>query len=82
MAHVCIQRLSFEAEQKAPLGELVDIIDVGFACAYLAMPFARRHRSLRNTHGWERFFPTDEERIIIIIRHTTTVLARESVRST
>ena len=44
-----------EAEQKAPLGELVDIIDVGFACAYLAMPFARRHRSLRNAHGWERF---------------------------
>ncbi len=31
-----------EAEQKAPLGELVDIMDVGFACAYLATPFARR----------------------------------------
>jgi enoyl-[acyl-carrier protein] reductase I len=31
-----------EAAQKAPLGELVDIMDVGFACAYLAMPFARR----------------------------------------
>ncbi len=31
-----------EAAQKAPLGELVDIMDVGFACAYLATPFARR----------------------------------------
>jgi enoyl-[acyl-carrier protein] reductase I len=31
-----------EATQKAPLGELVDIMDVGFACAYLATPLARR----------------------------------------
>jgi len=31
-----------EAAQKAPLGELVDPLDVGFACAYLATPFARR----------------------------------------
>ena len=31
-----------EAAQKAPLGELVDIDDVGFACAYLATDFARR----------------------------------------
>lgn len=31
-----------EAAQRAPLGELVDIMDVGFACAYLATPFARR----------------------------------------
>jgi enoyl-[acyl-carrier protein] reductase I len=31
-----------EAAQKAPLGELVDIMDVGFACAYLATPYARR----------------------------------------
>ena len=31
-----------EAAQKAPLGELVDILDVGFACAYLATPYARR----------------------------------------
>jgi enoyl-[acyl-carrier protein] reductase I len=31
-----------EAAQKAPLGELVDIMDVGFACAYLASDFARR----------------------------------------
>lgn len=30
------------AAQKAPLGELVDIMDVGFACAYLASDFARR----------------------------------------
>jgi enoyl-[acyl-carrier protein] reductase I len=31
-----------EAVQKAPIGELVDIMDVGFACAYLATPYARR----------------------------------------
>jgi len=31
-----------EAVQKAPVGELVDIMDVGFACAYLASDFARR----------------------------------------
>jgi len=31
-----------EAAHKAPLGELVDIMDVGFACAYLATPLARR----------------------------------------
>jgi enoyl-[acyl-carrier protein] reductase I len=31
-----------EAARKAPLGELVDPMDVGFACAYLATPFARR----------------------------------------
>jgi enoyl-[acyl-carrier protein] reductase I len=31
-----------EAAQKAPLGELVDILDVGFACAYLGTPYARR----------------------------------------
>ena len=31
-----------EAVEKAPVGELVDIMDVGFACAYLATPFARR----------------------------------------
>ena len=30
-----------EAAEKAPVGELVDIMDVGFACAYLATPFAR-----------------------------------------
>ena len=31
-----------DAAQRAPLGELVDIMDVGFACAYLATPYARR----------------------------------------
>ena len=31
-----------EAVGKAPVGELVDIMDVGFACAYLATPYARR----------------------------------------
>jgi enoyl-[acyl-carrier protein] reductase I len=31
-----------EVEQRAPVGELVDIMDVGFTCAYLATPYARR----------------------------------------
>jgi enoyl-[acyl-carrier protein] reductase I len=31
-----------EAAHKAPLGELVDIMDVGYTCAYLATPFAQR----------------------------------------
>lgn len=31
-----------EAMQRAPVGEAVDIMDVGFACAYLATPYARR----------------------------------------
>jgi enoyl-[acyl-carrier protein] reductase I len=31
-----------EAAAKAPIGELVDIMDVGFTCAYLATPFAYR----------------------------------------
>ena len=31
-----------EAAHKAPLGELVDIMDVGWTCAYLATPFAYR----------------------------------------
>ena len=31
-----------EAAHKAPLGEAIDIMDVGYACAYLATPFARR----------------------------------------
>ena len=31
-----------EAANRAPVGELVDIDDVGFACAYLATPYARR----------------------------------------
>ncbi len=36
------QLLLNEAAQKAPLGELVDIMDVGFACAYLATSLAKR----------------------------------------
>ena len=31
-----------EAAARAPLGELVDIMDVGFTCAFLATPYARR----------------------------------------
>jgi enoyl-[acyl-carrier protein] reductase I len=31
-----------QAVQRAPLGELVDAMDVGFAVAYLATPYARR----------------------------------------
>jgi len=31
-----------EAAQRAPTGELVDIMDVGFTCAFLATPYARR----------------------------------------
>jgi enoyl-[acyl-carrier protein] reductase I len=31
-----------EAAQRAPMGELVDIMDVGFTCAFLATPYARR----------------------------------------
>jgi enoyl-[acyl-carrier protein] reductase I len=31
-----------EAVQRAPVGELVDIMDVGFAVAFLATPYARR----------------------------------------
>jgi len=31
-----------DAAQRAPVGELVDIMDVGFTCAFLATPYARR----------------------------------------
>jgi enoyl-[acyl-carrier protein] reductase I len=31
-----------DAAKRAPLGELVDIMDVGYTCAFLASPFARR----------------------------------------
>ena len=31
-----------EAAQRAPIGELVDIMDVGMTCAFLATPYARR----------------------------------------
>jgi enoyl-[acyl-carrier protein] reductase I len=36
------ERLLNAAAQRAPLGELVDIMDIGFTCAYLATPYARR----------------------------------------
>jgi len=35
-------RMLNEAMEKAPVGELVDINDVGYACAYLATPYAKR----------------------------------------
>lgn len=31
-----------EAVERAPLGELIDIMDVGYTCAFLATPYARR----------------------------------------
>jgi enoyl-[acyl-carrier protein] reductase I len=31
-----------DAVERSPVGELVDIMDVGFACAYLATPYGRR----------------------------------------
>jgi enoyl-[acyl-carrier protein] reductase I len=31
-----------EAAQRAPIGELVDIMDVGYTCAFLSTPYARR----------------------------------------
>ena len=31
-----------EAAARAPLGELVDVMDVGYTCAYLSTPYARR----------------------------------------
>jgi enoyl-[acyl-carrier protein] reductase I len=31
-----------EVEQRTPIGELVDIMDVGLTCAFLATPYARR----------------------------------------
>jgi enoyl-[acyl-carrier protein] reductase I len=34
--------LLVDASERAPVGELVDIMDVGFTCAYLATPYARR----------------------------------------
>jgi enoyl-[acyl-carrier protein] reductase I len=36
------EQLLNEAAQRAPLGELVDIMDVGYSCAFLATPYARR----------------------------------------
>jgi enoyl-[acyl-carrier protein] reductase I len=37
-----VDLLLTEAAERAPVGELVDIMDVGFTCAYLATPYARR----------------------------------------
>jgi len=34
--------LLHEAAERAPLGELVDIMDVGYTCGYLSTPYARR----------------------------------------
>lgn len=34
-------RLLDDAQQRAPVGELTDIMDVGMACAYLATPYGR-----------------------------------------
>jgi enoyl-[acyl-carrier protein] reductase I len=31
-----------QAAQRAPVGELVDVMDVGYACGWLATPYARR----------------------------------------
>jgi enoyl-[acyl-carrier protein] reductase I len=31
-----------EAAERAPIGELVDIMDVGYTCAFLSTPYARR----------------------------------------
>jgi len=36
------EQLLNDAARRAPLGELVDIMDVGFTCAFLATPYARR----------------------------------------
>jgi enoyl-[acyl-carrier protein] reductase I len=36
------EALLTEAAQRAPLGELVDIMDVGYTCAFLATPYAKR----------------------------------------
>jgi enoyl-[acyl-carrier protein] reductase I len=35
-------RLLIDAVERSPVGELVDIMDVGFTCAYLATPYGRR----------------------------------------
>ena len=50
-----------DAAQRAPIGELVDIMDVGFTCAFLATPYARRlsgatlvRRRRREHHGLKR----------------------------
>jgi enoyl-[acyl-carrier protein] reductase I len=35
-------RLLVDAAERAPIGELVDVMDVGYTCAFLATPYARR----------------------------------------
>jgi enoyl-[acyl-carrier protein] reductase I len=35
-------RLLNDAVRRAPVGELIDIMDIGFTCAYLATPYAKR----------------------------------------
>jgi len=35
------EELLHQTEQRAPLGELVDIMDVGYTCAYMATEYAR-----------------------------------------
>ena len=35
-------RMLNDAVERSPMGELVDIMDVGFACAFLATPYGRR----------------------------------------
>jgi enoyl-[acyl-carrier protein] reductase I len=35
-------RLLNDALERAPVGELIDIMDVGYTCAYLASPYAKR----------------------------------------
>ncbi|MCV2358236.1 MULTISPECIES: enoyl-ACP reductase FabI [Roseateles] len=35
------EALLHDTEQRAPLGELIDIMDVGYACAYMATRYAR-----------------------------------------
>jgi enoyl-[acyl-carrier protein] reductase I len=36
------EQLLIDAAERAPIGELVDIMDVGYACTYLCTPYARR----------------------------------------
>jgi enoyl-[acyl-carrier protein] reductase I len=36
------EQLLMDAAERAPIGELVDIMDVGYACGYLCTPYARR----------------------------------------
>jgi enoyl-[acyl-carrier protein] reductase I len=35
-------RMLNDAVERSPVGELMDIMDVGFTCAFLATPFGRR----------------------------------------